>query len=185
MKLFESGAMRALEEKAVQAGTAYSVLMENAGEAAARLLRDKAPGAQVVILCGKGNNGGDGFVAARHLADWGAQVCVVLIQGEPETELASQVFRQMDLQKIQVLDWAKEPEAVKTQVYGADFVRCSLYWMRRKPPERIFWLWICRAAFRVTRGRCPGAACAWQKQSALRRSSPRISFSRAGAIAVR
>ena len=140
MKLFESGAMRALEEKAVQAGTAYSTLMENAGEAAARLLRDKAPGAHVVILCGKGNNGGDGFVAARHLADWGAQVCVVLIQGEPETELASQVFRQMDLQKIQVLDWAKEPEAVKTQVYGADFVLDAMYGIgfRGSLPETLF-----------------------------------------------
>ena len=53
MKLFQSGAMRALEEKSVQAGVSYSTLMENAGEAAALLLRDRASGAQVVILCGK------------------------------------------------------------------------------------------------------------------------------------
>ncbi|WP_283610756.1 NAD(P)H-hydrate dehydratase [Faecalispora anaeroviscerum] len=101
--------------------------MESAGEAAAQLLREKAPGAHIVILCGKGNNGGDGFVAARHLAAWEAKVCVILVQGEPETELAGQMFRQMDLQKIQVLDWAKEPETVKAQVYSADFVLDAMY----------------------------------------------------------
>ena len=140
MILFQSGAMRALEEKAVQAGVSYSTLMENAGEAAALLLRDRASGAQVVILCGKGNNGGDGFVAARHLADWGAQVCVVLIQGEPETELARSVFRKIDAQKILVLDWVKEPEAVKTQVYAADFVLDAMYGIgfRGSLPETLF-----------------------------------------------
>lgn len=140
MKLFESGAMRALEEKAVQAGATYAALMESAGEAAARLLREKAVGAHVVILCGKGNNGGDGFVAARHLTAWGAKVCVVLIQGEPQTDLAGQAFRQMDLQKIPVLDWNKEPEVVKAQIYGADFVVDAMYGIgfRGSLPETLF-----------------------------------------------
>jgi len=49
------------------------VLMENAGRGAAAWLRDRltAPSARVAILCGPGNNGGDGAVVARHLDAWG------------------------------------------------------------------------------------------------------------------
>ena len=127
MKVLESDAVRALEEQAVQAGTEYLTLMENAGEAAAQRLKDKTPGKSVAILCGKGNNGGDGFVAARHLAEYGAKICVILVQGMPATELSKQMFQQMDHRVISVLDWAKEPEAVRTQIYSADFVLDAVY----------------------------------------------------------
>jgi ADP-dependent NAD(P)H-hydrate dehydratase / NAD(P)H-hydrate epimerase len=51
-------------------GLPGAVLMENAGAAVARVLRERFPGARrPAILCGKGNNGGDGFVVARRLAD--------------------------------------------------------------------------------------------------------------------
>src|ERR1700726_360961 len=55
------------------------VLMENAGRGAAEALRDHlADGpARVLILCGPGNNGGDGGVVARHLDAWGYAVRVV------------------------------------------------------------------------------------------------------------
>lgn len=43
------------------------VLMENAGRNAAALLHSLAPTAAITIVCGRGNNGGDGFVMARHL----------------------------------------------------------------------------------------------------------------------
>lgn len=64
----------------------YSVpslmLMENAGRGVAEIaLRRFGPleGKQVLLFCGKGNNGGDGFVAARHLLNAGAAVTVVLL----------------------------------------------------------------------------------------------------------
>lgn len=56
------------------------ILMENAGRGAAQLLRGRTGGTdspRVVILCGPGNNGGDGAVAARHLDAWGFAVRVV------------------------------------------------------------------------------------------------------------
>ena len=60
-------------------------LMENAGRAVAlvalRMLGGKAAGEDVCCLVGKGNNGGDGLVAARHLSNWGASVRVV-VSGE-------------------------------------------------------------------------------------------------------
>jgi hydroxyethylthiazole kinase-like uncharacterized protein yjeF len=64
-------------------------LMENAGEAVASFLRKTAfvataDGKKVTVLCGKGNNGGDGFVVARKLADQGVKEVVVLLFAEPE-----------------------------------------------------------------------------------------------------
>ncbi len=51
-------------------GLPGAVLMENAGAAVARAVRARHPGVRrPLILCGKGNNGGDGFVVARHLLD--------------------------------------------------------------------------------------------------------------------
>ena len=55
-------------------------LMENAGAGAARMLLRRFGDAQaVLIICGKGNNGGDGFVVARHLAYEGVDVNIALL----------------------------------------------------------------------------------------------------------
>lgn len=54
------------------------VLMENAGAGAARLLEAEGIPGPVAIVCGKGNNGGDGFVIARHLAVSGHSVRILL-----------------------------------------------------------------------------------------------------------
>jgi NAD(P)H-hydrate epimerase len=57
-------------------------LMENAGVASANvarlMLRGSIKGKRIACLVGKGNNGGDGLVAARHLHNWGAEVTVFL-----------------------------------------------------------------------------------------------------------
>lgn len=69
--------MRAAEEAAVAAGSDWAVLMERAGTGVAEAaLAHCAPwaGRTVLALIGPGNNGGDALVAARHLADAGAQV---------------------------------------------------------------------------------------------------------------
>lgn len=53
-------------------------LMENAGRGCAAWLREMHASGPVLICCGKGNNGGDGFVIARHLDAWGIPVHVVM-----------------------------------------------------------------------------------------------------------
>ena len=61
--------VRALDRRAIdEFGVPGIVLMENAGRGAAEVLTRLGIHGRVVICCGKGNNGGDGFVIARHLA---------------------------------------------------------------------------------------------------------------------
>jgi hydroxyethylthiazole kinase-like uncharacterized protein yjeF len=65
---------------AVERGTPSLTLMESAGRGVAREARNLlGAGRRVVVLCGPGNNGGDGFVAARYLAEGGAEVHVALL----------------------------------------------------------------------------------------------------------
>ena len=60
-------------------------LMENAGSAVARFVIAEYPQAERIgIVCGKGNNGGDGFVAARKLAEAGRAVRVLLLADPAE-----------------------------------------------------------------------------------------------------
>jgi NAD(P)H-hydrate epimerase len=67
------------------------VLMENAGRGAAELLVQLGIGGRVIVCAGKGNNGGDGFVIARHLENRGVEVRVLLfadsqtLQGDAAT----------------------------------------------------------------------------------------------------
>ena len=55
-----AAAMRAVEQRAIDAGTSVEALMERAGAAVAEAVRRLAGGAPVLLLCGPGNNGGDG-----------------------------------------------------------------------------------------------------------------------------
>ena len=89
MKLVTAAQMRMLEERAVAAGTSLDALMDAAGLAVAQeawLSLGVVAGRRILVLVGPGNNGGDGLVAARHLAEWEADVFVYLVAGRPEQE---------------------------------------------------------------------------------------------------
>jgi NAD(P)H-hydrate epimerase len=71
--------VRAFDKHAIeQLGIPSVVLMENAGRGVAQVLHALGIRGPIVIACGKGNNGGDGLVIARHLANAGCDVSVLL-----------------------------------------------------------------------------------------------------------
>lgn len=101
MELYEKetvtcGEMKELERAADAAGLSYSRMMENAGTRAAEIIRENIPKSiekpRAAVFCGKGNNGGDGFVVARRLSEAGWSVVAVLVEGEPATEDAKKNY---------------------------------------------------------------------------------------------
>jgi hydroxyethylthiazole kinase-like uncharacterized protein yjeF len=85
--ILSADAMRAAEQAAVEGGTSVEQLMERAGAALAEATYRFAGPLPVLVLCGPGNNGGDGYVAARHLAERGVQIRVAAL-AEPRSEAA-------------------------------------------------------------------------------------------------
>jgi ADP-dependent NAD(P)H-hydrate dehydratase / NAD(P)H-hydrate epimerase len=98
-----SEAMAGADLKAQKLGVAGQRLMEHAGVAVAAAVKAIADATArwrkgpILILCGPGNNGGDGFVAARHLARAGADVAVVLVstRAEPSTADATRNWNRL------------------------------------------------------------------------------------------
>jgi NAD(P)H-hydrate epimerase len=81
----EAAAMRAADAATIRSGVPSSILMENAGAALVEALRARYPGwTRVVVVCGPGNNGGDGLVAARLLAFAGVRASVFTL-GDPDS----------------------------------------------------------------------------------------------------
>jgi hydroxyethylthiazole kinase-like uncharacterized protein yjeF len=98
MKIVTVAQMQALDRRTIQeAGVPSLTLMERAGAGVASALESvfgPVSGTRVAILCGKGNNGGDGLVTARHLARRRALVDVVLLGKPSELSPDAKAMRQ-------------------------------------------------------------------------------------------
>ena len=163
------------DQRTIAAGTPVSVLMERAGRAVAwearRTLRG-GYGRRVVIVCGKGNNGGDGLVAATALERWGVRVHVV--------ELASGVDRRRLARALGRADLAIDA------MYGTGFrgalegdagvVRRRARCMGRARWSRS----TSRRGSTVSPARCRAPRCRPPAPSPSRRASPGSCSSRAG-----
>ena len=114
MKVTTAEEMRELERLADKGGLSYQEMMENAGRAAAQAIHDrlKAESAQILVLVGPGNNGGDGLVTARYLPEWGHAVSVYIWKRDMEddpnleraTDLGVSIVRADDDKKHEQLD---------------------------------------------------------------------------------
>jgi hydroxyethylthiazole kinase-like uncharacterized protein yjeF len=118
--------VRAFDSWAInELGIPGVVLMENAGRSCAELVRDKlsqVADPKVCIFCGSGNNGGDGYVIARHLLNYGFEVCVVLcsdrekVKGDAKINL--DVLEGMG-QSIEILDPSGDDISMRIQSVAA------------------------------------------------------------------
>lgn len=83
MRLTTASEIREMDRMTIEEiGIPGIVLMENAARGAGRVFLEHfnpSPGSRVLVICGKGNNGGDGFAMARHLSLYGLKVVVVLL----------------------------------------------------------------------------------------------------------
>lgn len=97
MKIITKETMKNAEAAAARSGISYLRLMENAGTAVARCIRQTVSlrGKTAAVLCGRGNNGGDGFVIARKLFENGARPTVILAEGEPVTADAAEMAERL------------------------------------------------------------------------------------------
>jgi NAD(P)H-hydrate epimerase len=138
MKILTAAEMAAADKRSVEQGVPVAVLMENAGAAVARFCLRQFPGdGLVVAICGKGNNGGDGFVAARHMAATGRSVRVALlgVAGELKGDAAA-AFASMKKQTgIEVRETGDEA-ALRTALEGAALVLDAVVGTGFKPPLR-------------------------------------------------
>src|SRR5580704_2398420 len=127
--------MRAFDAHAIeQCGVPSLVLMENAGRGAADVLvrelcTGDATGTTVTIVCGIGNNGGDGLVAARRLAVCGAKATVVVVgdpeRASPDARTNLEAFRRIG---GEVFELARAPFSVLTNALDmADVVVDALF----------------------------------------------------------
>ena len=135
MKLVSSEQMRSIDKKAINGAKIPRLeLMEKAGKSSAevvlKMLRGSAKDKKVVIFCGRGNNGGDGFVVGRYLAEWGAEVIFYLlgeedkIMGDAEVNLKKALEMGLPIKEVlNIDDLPKKIEAdlIVDAIFGTGF----------------------------------------------------------------
>jgi hydroxyethylthiazole kinase-like uncharacterized protein yjeF len=144
--VFDTAGVRELDRRAVKAyGIPSVLLMENAASgaaAAARELLETRAGGTAIIVCGPGNNGGDGYALARHLANSGAAVCIASI-GEPREGSDGWINRRVvERMGLPIEAWsppqAQGPALIVDAIFGtgldreaAGDARRAIEWMNR------------------------------------------------------
>lgn len=121
------------EKAARQSAEGFKVAEQMTAGSTVHDIKDKASADgtdRVLVFCGKGNNGGDGFVVARKLQEAGFEVTVILVDGEPVTEdsitnmeLIRDNIRIMNMKTDErlLLNLRVAPEIIVDAVYGTGF----------------------------------------------------------------
>jgi NAD(P)H-hydrate epimerase len=143
MNILTAEEMGAVDRRtADEFGVPLATLMENAGTAVAKFCLRRYPVAErVVVLCGKGNNGGDGFVAARVLAEAGVGVEVLLlgrrdeVKGEAAEALGSLPAEALGVRLREVVDESVLAE-MREDLESAELIVDAVVGTGFKPPLR-------------------------------------------------
>jgi NAD(P)H-hydrate epimerase len=124
--------VRAIDRRAIEEfGVPGVVLMENAGRGAAEVLRSLGISGRVVICCGKGNNGGDGFVIARHLDNAQVPIRVLLFcRAEDLAGDAAVNYQILAKSRLPMATYSSQPldaKALRDELAGTDWVVDALF----------------------------------------------------------
>ena len=130
-ELLTAAQMRAIEQAAINSGEVTGLeLMERAGRGVVEAIFEEWPelaktSHRAVVLCGPGNNGGDGFVVARLLKEWGWEVGVFLY-GDPEklpADARVNYERWGELGETGSFDW----DSIKAAIYQCDLAVDAIF----------------------------------------------------------
>jgi hydroxyethylthiazole kinase-like uncharacterized protein yjeF len=142
MKILTAAEMAAADKHTVEAGISISTLMENAGESVAKFcLRQYPDAAHVLVVCGKGNNGGDGFRAAQVLAGEGVGVRVLLLglQADVKGDAAESLRKlkeSTDEEIVEEFEGDVDPTDLADLFAEADLIIDAVVGTGFKPPLR-------------------------------------------------
>ncbi len=130
MRILTTEQMRSAERASLSHGLTFLRLMENAGTGAYQIIAGREGalfGKRCVVLCGIGNNGGDGFVVARRLARDGAVVSCVLAGGEPRSDEAREMLRLLHSEPVSILRLEESRPSVNLMLMEADLIIDALF----------------------------------------------------------
>lgn len=151
MKILTARQMREVDRITIEKlGVPGLVLMENAGRNVHRVIEEKFPGldkGRIVVLCGKGNNGGDGFVIARHLQARGIHPRVILLAApeslQRDARQTYEMLRQTGCEPLMARN-ADEWRSARTELAGCTLLIDAILGTGLNGPVQGFYLDVIR-----------------------------------------
>ena len=137
MKIVSAAEMRTIDRATSERfGVPSLTLMENAGSAVARFVLGHYPQAERIgVVCGKGNNGGDGFVVARKLAEAGRAVRVLLLSAPAELRGdAAAMFERMKAALVVVRATEDLNSSNAAEIFASDLIVDAVLGTGFRPP---------------------------------------------------
>lgn len=129
MKILTAYQTKIAEQIAYNRGISSERLMENAGSAAARVINQSYDlnGKLAVVIVGQGNNGGDGYVVARKLKEYGAKVAVIMAMGIAMTRDSATMQRRAMDKGISVMNFYDNTDLSKNLIDTADIIVDAIF----------------------------------------------------------
>ncbi len=129
MKILTAEMVRNVEKRAEKMGMTGERLMENAGSAAAKKIAEicEVSGKNVTVVTGLGNNGGDGFVVARKLKDYGANVTVVMAFPLTGTKSSTGMLKRAKEVGVNIFYYYDDTEFAVKSILAADIVVDAIF----------------------------------------------------------
>jgi hydroxyethylthiazole kinase-like uncharacterized protein yjeF len=122
MQAITSSRMAAIDANCEYLGIKRLQLMENAGAAIAHAVKDRKSSGKVVIFAGRGNNGGDAFVAARHLGGYDVIVILIGKKEEIKTPEALHNWKALEKTSIRITEAADSTAFDRSMIENADII---------------------------------------------------------------